>query len=280
MSADEKETTTSQKKKHRSPAHPLIAIDDAIERLNLIYKKDKRAFTSFEAILEHLGYETKQRSGTSARVISALRQYGLLDERNKQFRVSDLGWKILEMEEGSEERDKLVKEAALNPPIIRQILQHYNGELPSDAALRSHLLFHAKFNPDSVAPFIRVLRRTVDIANPSPDDYNAGEESDGADQPQAGGTPMPQESSPLPGHIRPEMHRIVNQGRPGNTGYTPPEGQLHFPLYLSKDQKAALYVPANMSQREYELLKKQIENSLLVMEATAVAPDTKEEEGE
>ena len=47
-----------------------------------------------------------------------------------------------------------------------------------------------------------------------------------------------------------------------------PTGQLPFPLYLSKTQKAMLYVPPSITRKEYDLLKKQIENSLVVMEAT------------
>jgi hypothetical protein len=51
------------------------------------------------------------------------------------------------------------------------------------------------------------------------------------------------------------------------------KGQLPFPLYLSKTQKAILYVPASLTRKEYDLLKSQIENSFAIMEATILADD-------
>lgn len=263
MSEDEK-TLDTQKKKHRSPNYPVISIDEAIDKLRQIYRQDKRALTTYEAVITHLGFTAKKRSGRSARVVAALRQYGLLDEQAGKFRVSDTGFRVLEMPEDSQERAQLIKEAALNPPAFRKILSYYEGEVPSDAALRSHLIFQEKFNPESVSDFIRVFRRTIEVANPSPEDYTSGEESEVADKPLTGGAPKMQ---PPPGQ------------RQGDSP-PPPAGQLHFPLYLSKTQKAALYVPATMSQREYELLRKQIENSLLVMEATAVISSDEKEDSE
>ena len=134
-----------QKKKHRSPGYPLITIEDAITRLRQIYQHDRRAWTTYNAILEHMGYSTrnpKGRSGTSGRVVAALGKYGLLDEKEGQFRVSDLGFRILNLPDESQERADLIRGAALRPPIFRKLLAHYEGEIPSDAALRSHLILN------------------------------------------------------------------------------------------------------------------------------------------
>jgi len=188
MSTPEKKIETS--KRHRSPNSPGIPIDDAIDRIRQVYENDKRAFTSVSAILEHLGYSTKGGlSGTSGRIVSALRQYGLLDEQGGQYRVSDLAFRILHLPEDSEERAALIRKAALEPAIFKKLLNFYQGEIPSDTALRSQLVLHEGFNPDSVDRFIQVFRRTIGIANPSPSDYTAGEETQEA-RPQTGGTPM------------------------------------------------------------------------------------------
>ena len=269
MSANEKtsEEKSSKGTKHRSPGYPYIDLGDALERIGMIYQRDRRAFTSFDAILEHLGYSAKKRSGTTGRVVAALRQYGLLDEKSGQFRVSDLGFKILNLPEDSPERAKLIKEAALKPPMFRKVGAYYEGEIPSDAALKSHLVLNEKFNPDSVDQFIRSFRETIAIANLQPEDYT-GEEVESSEQQGERQMQQPPVGKPL--------------GASGGSARSdstppPPAGQLHFPLYLSKDQKAALYVPAVMSQREYDLLKRQIENSLAVMEATAVVADAETE---
>jgi hypothetical protein len=191
-------TATAEKpvvgKKQRSPKHPFIPIDDAITRLRQIYQADRRAWTTYQAVLEHFGYSATAetgRSGTSGRTVAALGHYGLLDDENGQFRVSDLGFRILNLPDDSPERAQLVREAAMKPPIFKKVLTHYTGELPSDTALKSHLVLNEGFNPDSVDRFIRVFRRTIEVANPSLSEYSAGEDSNGNDESPQGGRPMP-----------------------------------------------------------------------------------------
>jgi hypothetical protein len=190
MSESEKSITDDAKR--RSPSFPVVPIDEAIERARRVYRQDRRAFTNFETLIGHLGYNTTKKGGRQGRMVSTLKQYGLIDERDGQYRVSETAWKILEMPEDSEERARLVREAALNPPMFRKILKHYEGELPSDATIRSHLLFQERFNSDSATTFIRVLRRTIELVNPTTADYNAGEESEEADEQPQGATSMQQ----------------------------------------------------------------------------------------
>ena len=255
--AENEQSVTASKRKHRSPGYPVVPIDEAIEKVKQVYRKDKRAFTTFEAIAEHMGFNVKKRGGRSGRVVSALRQYGLLDERTGQFRVSDLAFKILETPDDSPEHIQSVKEAALNPPIFRRILNHYSGELPSDAAIRSYLIFTLEFNADTVAEFIRVFRRTIDIANPSAADYTAGDESEGDEQPPMGGTPM-QQSPPMQ-----QGQRIV----------TPPAvaQQIQPPLStdqsvlvfkISRDSEARVTFSGPVTQEAIEKLRKLLEVSM------------------
>lgn len=59
---------------------------------------------------------------------------------------------------------------------------------------------------------------------------------------------------------------------PGISSSKQPPGMRDFPLYTSKS-RGALYVPEKMSQKDFELLKNQITNSLLVIAATAVSEE-------
>ncbi len=52
-----------------------------------------------------------------------------------------------------------------------------------------------------------------------------------------------------------------------------PVGLKDFPAQLSAKQRAFLYVPGRMSQKEYDLLKKQLESHLAVIEATLIGED-------
>jgi hypothetical protein len=49
-----------------------------------------------------------------------------------------------------------------------------------------------------------------------------------------------------------------------------PAGQREFPLYLTNHQRGVLYIPAEMSKSDYDLLKQQIENHLKIILLTSV----------
>jgi hypothetical protein len=260
MTETKKKADSEGSKHARSPRYPIIAIDEALSKVKAIYSKDRRALTTFAAILEHMGYKVKEKQGgRSARIVASLRQYGLLEGRANKYQVSDMAFRILELPDESPERLRLIKEAALSPPMISKTLQHYKGEIPSDAALRSHLIIDEKFNPDSAEEFMNVLRRTIAVVNPNEGDYT-------------GDTPDEDEATPPRGET-PRVQQVTPQIQPPK----PPSGQRPYPLYLSKEQEAVLYAPSVMSRSEYDQLKKQIENSLLVMEATSVVEPSGEE---
>jgi hypothetical protein len=258
--AETKTAAAKGSKQTRSPRYPIIAIDEALNKVKAIYAKDRRALTTFAAILEHMGYKVKEKQGgRSARIVASLRQYGLLEGRANKYQVSDTAFRILELPDDSPERLQLIKEAGLSPPMVSKVLAHYHGELPSDTTLRSYLVLEEKFNRDSAEEFVKVLRRTITIVNPQEGDYNGRE--------------LGQDEVPPPGGNKPRMQQ---QATPQIQLPKPSVGQRSYPLYLSKDLEAALYVPSVMTRAEYDLLKKQIENSLLVMEATSVVETSAE----
>jgi hypothetical protein len=60
--------------------------------------------------------------------------------------------------------------------------------------------------------------------------------------------------------------------KPPNGGY-PLSNHRYFPLYLSNNERAVLYVPASITPKDFDLLKKQIEIHLAVVQATSVTAD-------
>ena len=109
-----------------------------------------------------MGYTAK--TGPAGRAISALKQYGLLDERDGQYRISDAAYSILQLSENSVERKAALKEAAQRPALFKDLIENHKDGLPSDLNLRDYLIRSKKFNPDSVADFITILRETVSLA--------------------------------------------------------------------------------------------------------------------
>jgi hypothetical protein len=252
--------------RHRSPGFPVLPIDDAIARLRLIFRQDKRAYTTAQAILSHLGFKSAKRSGQAGRVISALKQYGLLDEEKGKFRVSDTGFRILHLPEESEERKRLIADAAMLPPIFSKILAYYSGELPSDEALSSHLILNEEFNPDSVEHFIHVLRRTIEIANPSRDDYTVGEEYEGAEPPPAGATPMqqPPRGNQGQGVAQQPPTRIKEQSIPSDQQAEQKTlFNYNVPLSIQRDVNAHLVITgSSLKKRDLDVLAKKVKDLL------------------
>ncbi len=102
----------------------------------------------------------------------------MLEEHGGLDRISDTGFNILQLSDSSDERQSALREAAKRPALFRQVLEHYKDGLPSDVNLRDHLVRVHKFNPESVATFIKAFRETVELAKLSSIEDNSGETSD------------------------------------------------------------------------------------------------------
>ncbi len=162
----------------RSPNFPAISLQDALTKARVLYDHDKRNPVRVQTILQHLGFGEKL-SGSSARVISALRQFGLLDEADDHYRITDASYRIFTLSDAAPERLKALQDCAKKPAIYRELLTRYAEGLPSDAALRDALILR-KFNPASVDTFIRVFKASIDFAKLTPGVYSDADD---------GGTP-------------------------------------------------------------------------------------------
>lgn len=183
----------------RSPNFPAIALSDALSKARTLYEKDRRAWASISTVLGHLGFALKL-SGSTARVISALRQFGLIEQNDKMIRVSDAAVRLLTLSDGSPDRAATLRDCAMKPQIYREIFASYPEGLPSDAALKDYLILQKKFNPDSVETFLRVFRASIEFAKAVPGAYTSESEASNTAamlEPSASATqPTGQTSSP------------------------------------------------------------------------------------
>ena len=159
---------------HRSPGYPMLNLEQAIEKARLVYNGDKRSFTSRAVILKHLGYKDEA-SGVGNRELSALKQYGLLEERAGQFGISDRAYAILFLSDASDEKRQQIMEAATAPAIFRELWSKYGSDA-SNETLRDYLIHHKKFNPASVNDVVRNYRDTIALAKPTAVPYTGEDE--------------------------------------------------------------------------------------------------------
>lgn len=141
--------------KDRSPFFPFITLEVALERAKQVYAQERRSVVPYLRLVKHWQYTEK--SSGALQTIAALKQYGLLKELGgsalaRQFQLTDLVFRILvDQRPDTSERDKLLREAALLPPISAEVHSQWGGELPNESTL-IHFLVVEKGFLDSAAP--------------------------------------------------------------------------------------------------------------------------------
>jgi len=126
-----------KQKKVRSPNYPRVTIIKALDYLSRMHNRDRTEFVDEETIARDLGY--KSVSGASIPLLSALKKYLLLDEKERRFRLSDRARKLLELPENSRERAEILEEIAFAPEIFNNIFNRFNYKLPQYEEFENYL---------------------------------------------------------------------------------------------------------------------------------------------
>jgi hypothetical protein len=160
---------------HRSPSYPLFDLGAAVAKTKLVYDHDKRAAVSADVIAGHLGYSAAK--GLGGRAVSALKQYGLLEEVSGKYRISEWGYVLVHYDRNSPEWINAATEAARHPVLFRELLEENPNGLPSDAGLRNDLLKRG-FNPGAIAEVVSIVRNTMSFASGEETVYNGNTENE------------------------------------------------------------------------------------------------------
>jgi hypothetical protein len=264
---NEKQAERVRHLRHRSPNYPFINLEKAIERTRQIYEADRRHDVPIKVVNEKR-WEYKPGSSQGDQTLAALRAFGLVEITGagdkRMVRISEHGYRILA---GATDASERIKDAALSPTLHGELWQKYGRDgLPSSDVIRNYLLFEreaGRFNEDVVDAFIDRFKETISFAKLDSSDKIRAAVLGGLDDDQSGeqdGGQVIQNAS--------QAQQRQNPAPP-----PPASGQKDFPLYLSNNKRGGLNVPGVMTLKEFELLKRQIENHLAVIEATSVAED-------
>ncbi|HEY7087750.1 MAG TPA: hypothetical protein VH518_06645 [Tepidisphaeraceae bacterium] len=253
------------KKRHRSPSYPAISLDAALERAKTMFQHERKNAAALDVVMQHWGFKSKSSGGLLA--AAAMKKFGLLDDvtggKDRHVRLSPRALAIiLDEQEDSPERDQHIRDAAMTPAAHVDLWNKYGAELPSEATLRTYLVRDKDFTDAAANQFIDEYKQTISFAGLISGDIIQNKNQDSGDKVDQ------QQSTPK------SVPPVVT--KPGATPSVPPKpsaDQKDFPLYLSNQKRAVLYVPSSMTAKDYELLKKQIENHLMVIEATSVADE-------
>lgn len=151
----------------RGPAYPYVDLPKAIELVQKMYDFAKRSAVPATAVAKDAwGYSAKSSSGQ--KILAALKYYSLVDDvkggSSKQVKISPIAHRILLDTKESEKRKQALQEAALSPKAYKYCWDEWGAELPSDSAMRSHLIFEREFIETTVDSFIKDYKSTIEYA--------------------------------------------------------------------------------------------------------------------
>jgi hypothetical protein len=247
----------------RSPNYPFINLGAAVAKLPALFKEMKRHAVGVEVAVKCMGLSYTSSSGKLT--LAAMRSFGLFDnergEGDARVKLSTRALDIVaDYQQGSEGWWRAVRDAAMQPAVHASLWQMYGPELPSDDELRRRLVRELKFNDNAVGPFIAEYKATIAFAKLDSGDKIESE--------NGGNTNDDDGDDDMESTLDPP--KTVDRQK---TLPPIPAGLKDFPLYTAS-QKGALYVPAQMTKDEFDLVKKQIDSYLEVIQMTSVKPDS------
>ena len=225
--------------KGRSPNYPGIPLADAIKRIKTVYEGVHTYPQPRDVIFENLGYSGG--SGRALTVLATLRRYGLLVPEGKGYlKVSDRAVSILELPEGSDERNDAIRAAAFEPELFLELHNDFPDKLPNDSSLK-HYLIKKGFLPKAAEEIIHVYRANLELVEEQGAEYNAT---------------MPPQTTPLgrPVHLsRPEMAQLMT----GSKGV--PKGDKELIFNISRETEAQVSFRGPVTQEAIEKLSALLE---------------------
>lgn len=160
-------STESESRKHRGPGVPTIALPKALSLMRKFWEKEKRNPAPVPAVVSHWGFSPKSSGGFLT--VASMKRYDLLTDEGaatkRMLRLSGLALELLRTETSDPvEYQRLLKVAALNPAMHRELWEQYKHELPSDETLKSNLVFQRHFSEESAKAFIDEYKETISFS--------------------------------------------------------------------------------------------------------------------
>lgn len=157
--------------KGRSPNYPQLTLEEAMEKVRLVFNEEHFHAASREVIAKDMGFQGL--SGPSQSAIAALKHYGLLEAHGDGLHVSDDAVSLLELPEGEERRQRALANCAARPALFKEMLAEFGAEPPSDANLR-HWLLKRSFLSKGADEAIRIYKDNLSVAKDAVERYIDG----------------------------------------------------------------------------------------------------------
>lgn len=152
---------TEGNKKERSRAYPVMALEDALNRIASINENlGLNGQFNRESIAVGMGYSSL--NGASARAVAALVHFGLLDREKDQYALSQVAKKYL-LPVNDTDKEDAMHDAALSPSLFSEIYGAFKGQvIPRQFANR--LIQEFGIQQKAAADVERIFRNTMQTA--------------------------------------------------------------------------------------------------------------------
>jgi hypothetical protein len=152
-----------QKIRRKSPNFPSLSLSRALELAERVYESALDSALDTGTVLELMGF--KGISGASRTALATLKQFGLLEGRDNDNRVTKLASRIFHPLT-DEEKVSAIVEASRKPPIYDEIFKQFKGSIPDDKVLKAFLIRNNGFSDSGSSSLIKGLRDTENFTAP------------------------------------------------------------------------------------------------------------------
>lgn len=170
IQAREAATNGKKPRQGRSPGFPFIPLQKALERIDAVRIAEggrPKHFAPIASACKAWGMGPK--TGPAIQTVAALGHFGLCDfegsGESRAIRPSDLAIRILlDKQPISPERDGLVKRAALNPNVHKELWEKWADALPSDHTFETYLILEKGFSETGARDLMAEYKATIAFA--------------------------------------------------------------------------------------------------------------------
>ena len=157
--------------KTRSPQYPYIDLSDAVGRIEKVYDAEGRASMPRDVMAEHCGYPNY--TGSAAKVLAALKKYGLIEKNSSGFKLSEDAVIIVALKSADPEglRKKALHRAAHSVGLFSSLIEEF-GLSASESNLTAQLQIKG-FTKEGAAKAAKTYLSTMELVSPESDSYES-----------------------------------------------------------------------------------------------------------
>ena len=150
----------------RSPRAPSMALDEAIDRVQKAYSKERLHPAPTDVVAQNLGYKGAN-NGTAMSALASLRYYGLLERPQEGYLAVTKDFEHFKFAPDEIQKRDLLVGFLRKPQLFVELLDKYESGLPSDANLRFELIQRG-FSPSAAEGALATFRRSVEYVGAPP----------------------------------------------------------------------------------------------------------------